>query len=77
MIIQINSEQFNVLKLYTSKNKYTVRISKDLTENFETVLRSNDSLTIQDGIESHVISDYTVGGIVVWDNFVDFTIELT
>lgn len=73
MYIQIDSNMFNVIEMFTQPNSYMFRLNKT-DDGFEERLRNADTLTIQDGDTSHIVSNYTVGCIVTWDNYVDYEV---
>ncbi len=76
MFIQIGSNKFNVLNLYTSTDAYTVRISKEFENEIDDGLGKSLDITIQDCETSYIIRGYDIRGKVIWDKFIDYTIAL-
>lgn len=72
MFIQIGSNKFDVIEMYTGTGSHTIRLGISDSEMFRELLRNNDSFTIQDGDSSQIVSGYNLNYTVEWDNYVDY-----
>lgn len=73
MYIQIDSNKFYVIEMFTRPNSYMFRLNKT-DDGFEECLRNANTLTVQDKDTSYIVSNYTIGCIVIWDNYVDYEV---
>ena len=75
MFIQIGSNKFDIIEMFTEVNSYTIRLGISDKEAFDELLRDNESFTIQDGDSSQIVSGYNLNYTVEWDNYVDYNLS--